>query len=274
MKEMKGKQDSMLHERSVHRIHGAIASREEGCPSLRTHLIRTSDEGFQSNSGERLEIVDRTREIVEEIRRQLWLAGPLVAKTWTGFSKEAFHGVLEFLRLGIPSAVMVCLEYWSFEMVVLLSGLLPHPKVEMSVLSISVNTMWVVYMIPFGLSSALSNEEEVVKYVARMMPVLATSNFLDGIQCLLSGIARGCGWQKMCAFVNLGAYYGVGLPCAVLFAFVFHINGVGLWMGIVCGLLVQVVFLLTITFYTDWNREARKARDRVCGSNIAVHIAS
>ncbi|KAL5972846.1 hypothetical protein ACLOJK_039652 [Asimina triloba] len=41
------------------------------------------------------------------------------------------------------------------------------------------------------------NEEEVVKYVARMLPVLATSNFLDGVQCLLSGIARGCGWQKL-----------------------------------------------------------------------------
>ncbi|KAL5979540.1 hypothetical protein ACLOJK_019445 [Asimina triloba] len=54
-----------------------------------------------------------------------------------------------------------------------------------------------------------SNEEEVVKYVARMLPVLATSNFLDGVQCLLSGIARGCGWQKLCAFVNLGAFYGV-----------------------------------------------------------------
>ncbi|KAL5987859.1 hypothetical protein ACLOJK_035615 [Asimina triloba] len=42
-----------------------------------------------------------------------------------------------------------------------------------------------------------------------MLPVLATSNFLDGVQCLLSGIARGCGWQKLCAFVNLGAFYGV-----------------------------------------------------------------
>ena len=35
---------------------------------------------------------------------------------------------------------------------------------------------------------AYSNEVEVVKYVAIMMPILASSNFLDGIQCLLSGI--------------------------------------------------------------------------------------
>lgn len=34
---------------------------------------------------------------------------------------------------------------------------------------------------------AYSNETEVVKYLATMMPILATSNFLDGLQCVLSG---------------------------------------------------------------------------------------
>ncbi|XXG59645.1 hypothetical protein AAC387_Pa04g1694 [Persea americana] len=248
---------------------------------------------------------------------------PTCKKTWTGLSKEAFREVIDFLRLAIPSAVMVCFEYWTFEMVVLLSGLLPNPKLEMSVLSISVNTMWMVYMIPFGLSGALStrvsnelggghphaarlavyvtfvmaiavgaavglitilvrkvwgrlysNEEEVVKYITTMMPVLAISNFMDGIQCVLSGTARGCGWQKICAFVNLGAYYGVGIPCAVLFAFVFHLRGEGLWLGIICGLLVQVLLLLIITLRTNWEQEANKARDRVYDSSIPIDMAS
>ena len=35
---------------------------------------------------------------------------------------------------------------------------------------------------------AYSNEVEVEKYVAIMMPILASSNFLDGIQCVLSGM--------------------------------------------------------------------------------------
>ncbi|OIT19184.1 protein detoxification 16 [Nicotiana attenuata] len=39
---------------------------------------------------------------------------------------------------------------------VLLSGLLPNPKLESSVLSISLNTCWMVYMIPLGLSGATS----------------------------------------------------------------------------------------------------------------------
>lgn len=34
---------------------------------------------------------------------------------------------------------------------------------------------------------AYTNVEEVVKYAAIMMPILASSNMLDGIQCVLSG---------------------------------------------------------------------------------------
>ena len=39
------------------------------------------------------------------------------------------------------------------------------------------------------------------------------------------GVARGCGWQMIGAFVNLGADYTVGTPSAILLAFVFHMNG-------------------------------------------------
>lgn len=35
---------------------------------------------------------------------------------------------------------------------------------------------------------AYSNETEVVKYVATMMPILALVNFIDGLQSVLSGI--------------------------------------------------------------------------------------
>ncbi|KAG9449025.1 hypothetical protein H6P81_008990 [Aristolochia fimbriata] len=247
---------------------------------------------------------------------------PACKKTWTGLSKESFHNIFNFIRLAVPSAVMVCLEYWSFEFLVLLSGRLPNPKLETSVLSISLNTATLAFMIPFGLSGAVStrvsnelgagrpqtakiavrvvlwlavtvwlvvgttmilvrniwgyaysSEEEVVKYVAVMMPILATSNFLDGIQCVLSGACRGCGWQKIGAFVNLGAYYIAGIPSAIIYAFVLHLGGKGLWMGIVCGLLVQVSLLLTITLRTDWEEEARKARERVFTSTLPVDMA-
>ncbi|KAH9305460.1 hypothetical protein KI387_009864, partial [Taxus chinensis] len=80
---------------------------------------------------------------------------PACKRTWTSFSREALHDIKHFLKLAIPSAVMICLEYWSFEMLILLSGLLPNPKLEMSVLSICLNTASLAYMIPFGLGAAV-----------------------------------------------------------------------------------------------------------------------
>ncbi|PON73722.1 Multi antimicrobial extrusion protein [Parasponia andersonii] len=247
--------------------------------------------------------------------------------TWTGFSRDSLHDFFSFVRLAIPSAVMICFEYWSFEMVVLLSGLLKNPKLETSVLSISVNTMWMVYMISVGLGGAIStrvsnelgagkpqrarlallvavvvallegacvgivtilvrhvwgklfsNEKEVINYVAKIMPLLVLSDFLDGFQCVLSGAARGGGWQKLCAFINLGAYYVVAIPSAVLFAFFFHIGGMvktqwqGLWTGIICGLSVQVIALITVIACINWEKEAMKAVRTVREAGRAIGI--
>ncbi|KAF7095088.1 hypothetical protein CFC21_097328 [Triticum aestivum] len=242
-------------------------------------------------------------------------------KTWTGFSMEAFHDQLSFFRLAVPSALMVCLEWWSFETLVLLSGLLPNPKLETSVLSITLNTANCLFMIPYGLGAtistrvsnelgagrpgaarlavrvvmffaileglimgvvlvsvrrvwghAYSDEEEVVTYVAKMVLVIAVSNFLDGIQSVLSGVARGCGWQKICACINLGAFYAVGIPAAYLLAFVLHVGGMGLWIGIIFGILVQVLLFVAITLCTDWHKEATKAKNRVFTSSLPTDL--
>ncbi|KAI9120147.1 hypothetical protein K1719_008795 [Acacia pycnantha] len=54
------------------------------------------------------------------------------ALTRAPISVELFRGIGEFLRFAVPSAVMMCLEWWSFELIVLLSWLLPNPQLETS----------------------------------------------------------------------------------------------------------------------------------------------
>ncbi|CAN6915915.1 unnamed protein product [Brassica oleracea] len=240
------------------------------------------------------------------------------SQTWTGFSKEALSQIPAFMRLGFPSAVMVCLELWSFELLVLLSGLLPNPVLETSTLSICLNTSLTLWMVPVGLGGtastrisnelgagnpkgaklavrvvvaiviveglmmgsillgvrnklgyAFSSDPNVIKYVASMIPIVVAGNFLDGFQCVLSGVARGCGWQKIGACVNLGSYYLVGVPLGLLLGFHLHLGGRGLWLGIVMALVVQVLSLSIITLVTNWDKEAKKAKDRV-GSDDEV----
>ncbi|XP_048228450.1 protein DETOXIFICATION 16 isoform X2 [Ricinus communis] len=248
---------------------------------------------------------------------------PSCQETWTGFSMQGTKNLFSFLKLGIPSALMVCFEFCSYEFLVIMSGLLPNPKLELSMMSISLNTSSVVFRIPFGLGSAVStrvsnelgagrpytaqlavqvviflaviegvalslilvavrdvwgllytSEKEVVRYLASVIPVLATSNFMDGMQAVLSGTARGCGWQKIGVYVNLGAYYLVGLPSAVVMSFVFHLGGKGLWMGIICGSFLQALLLLAIAMNTEWELEAKKARDRIYASSILIDTSA
>ena len=81
---------------------------------------------------------------------------PHCTKTWTGFSREAFRDLWVLIKLAVPSALMVCLDGWSFELVVLLSGLLPNPQLETAAFTVCLTTATVMYMIPYGIGAATS----------------------------------------------------------------------------------------------------------------------
>eukprot|EP00887_Chlorella_sp_A99_P005323 scaffold1.g5323.t1 len=59
------------------------------------------------------------------------LAGSEV-QTWHGWSREALSGWPAFLRLGVPSAVMTCLEWWAYELLTLAAGWLPNPALHVA----------------------------------------------------------------------------------------------------------------------------------------------
>ncbi|PKI59790.1 hypothetical protein CRG98_019796 [Punica granatum] len=242
-------------------------------------------------------------------------------KTWGSTSMEIFRGVGEFFRFAIPSALMLCLEWWSYELLILLSGFLPNAKLETSVLSICLSTITTLYTIPYGLGGAgstrvsnelgagnpraarvavyatmflaiaemsivstilfvgrrafgyiFSDDEEVVEYVTRMAPLVCISVILDSLHGGLSGIARGCGWQHIGAFVNFGAFYLCGIPIALILAFWVKIKGMGLWVGIQTGVFVQSLLLAIITGCVNWERQASKARERIHDGSVSKDI--
>uniref|UniRef100_A0A9I9DZE7 Protein DETOXIFICATION 16-like n=1 Tax=Cucumis melo TaxID=3656 RepID=A0A9I9DZE7_CUCME len=142
---------------------------------------------------------------------------PHCQKTWTGFSIHGINNLLTFLALAVPSSLMVCLEFWSYEFLVLMSGLLPNPELETSMLSISTRVsnelgagkamaakLAVKVVVFLGLIEGIAlgvllislrnkwgfvytNEPQVVRYLSSIMPILAISNFMDAIQGVLSG---------------------------------------------------------------------------------------
>ncbi|KAF7808808.1 protein DETOXIFICATION 14-like [Senna tora] len=234
------------------------------------------------------------------------------AKTRVPVSLELFHGIGEFFRFGIPSAGMICLEWWSYELVTLLSGFLPNPELETSILSICVQITVTIYTIPESIGSSastrvsnalgagkpevarvaaftamvlsasealvvssiifasrhvlgyvFSNEQDVVDYVTEVAPLLVLSVFVDSLHGTLSGIVRGSGWQHIGAYVNLGSYYGLGIPIAALLGFWLRFRAKGLWIGIMIGAFCQTILLITITSCTNWEKQASNARRRL-----------
>ncbi|XP_024515552.1 protein DETOXIFICATION 17 isoform X2 [Selaginella moellendorffii] len=122
--------------------------------------------------------------------------------TWRGFSTCVCTNVNHFLKLSLVSAFMVCLEYWTFEMLVLLAGLLPNPQIEVSTLSICNSMATFNYMITLGLSLGVSirvsNElgarnPSAAKLAVFVVLVLATAEVFIAAAFLLM-VHKSWGW--------------------------------------------------------------------------------
>nr|BAJ34454.1 unnamed protein product [Eutrema halophilum] len=70
--------------------------------------------------------------------------------TWTGFSSEAFTGLWEFLKLSASSGVMLCLENWYYQILVIMTGNLQNPRIAVDSLSICMTINGWEMMIPLA----------------------------------------------------------------------------------------------------------------------------
>ncbi|KAJ4823382.1 hypothetical protein Tsubulata_023423 [Turnera subulata] len=178
---------------------------------------------------------------------------PTCQKTWKCFSREAIKNFYAFLRSAVPSAFMLCLEFWSYEFLVLMSAFLPNPKLETSMMSIRCLPLLkklLVSGIHFKWNPGVFSSK------------VSILSFGHNVGC-----ARGCGLQKTAAFICLGAYYFVGLPLAIILTFVVHFGGKGLWIGIVGAIALKTILLLLMTLRTNWELEATEAKERMGGGS-------
>ncbi|KAI9395691.1 hypothetical protein POPTR_004G016400v4 [Populus trichocarpa] len=82
--------------------------------------------------------------------------GKTCRNTWKGFSLQAFNGLWRFFKLSAASAVMLCLETWYFQILVLIAGLLKNAEVALDSLSVCTTISGWVFMISVGFNTAAS----------------------------------------------------------------------------------------------------------------------
>uniref|UniRef100_K3ZSL7 Protein DETOXIFICATION n=1 Tax=Setaria italica TaxID=4555 RepID=K3ZSL7_SETIT len=81
---------------------------------------------------------------------------PRCRDTWAGFTWAAFADLPGFAGLSIASAVMLALEVWYFQVLILLAGMLPDPQVALDSLTVCTSIQSWVFMISVGFNAAAS----------------------------------------------------------------------------------------------------------------------
>ncbi|PSL03923.1 MATE family efflux transporter [Cecembia rubra] len=85
---------------------------------------------------------------------------------------------------------------------------------------------------------------DVIKMSATLLIIAGLFQLSDGIQVVGLGALRGMADVRVPTIVTLVAYWVIGLPLGYVFGFVFNLQEVGIWYGLLIGLTVTGVMLL------------------------------
>ncbi|KAL8543782.1 hypothetical protein ACS0TY_004365 [Phlomoides rotata] len=231
-------------------------------------------------------------------------------KTWGGFSADCLKDWASLLSLSIPSCVSVCLEWWWYEIMILLCGLLINPRATVASMGILIQTTSLIYIFPSSLSYAVSTrvgnelganrpknakmsaiiglcvsfflglsallfafrvrnlwaglftgDAEIVALTSTVLPIIGLCELGNCPQTTVCGVLRGTARPKLGANINLGCFYLVGMPVAVLLSFRFGFDFKGLWMGLLAAQGCCAVAMLFVLVTTDWEFQALRAKD-------------
>ncbi|KAL3615773.1 hypothetical protein CASFOL_040067 [Castilleja foliolosa] len=125
-------------------------------------------------------------------------------KPWAGASlASVFHGWRPLLTLAIPSVCQACLEWWWYEIILFLSGLLSNPESCVAAMGILIQTTGIVYVFPFSVSLSIS--QRVGYELGAAQPARAqlaatvgmVVGFLYGVSAFGLSVAMRSTWGKL-----------------------------------------------------------------------------
>jgi len=104
---------------------------------------------------------------------------------------------------------------------------------------------------PF-LDAAAPGAAEVVPLAVAFLGIAAIFQLFDGAQAALSNMLRGVHDSRWPMMMALLGYWAVGAPIGLALAFLTPLRGLGLWIGLACGLAAVSLQLLW-----RWRRKER-----------------
>jgi MATE family multidrug resistance protein len=117
-------------------------------------------------------------------------------------------------------------------------------SLAMSMVTISVFLLFPVPLISVFLENTDPARDQIIGIGIGLLAVAALFQLVDGAQVIALGLLRGVQDTTQPMIIAALSYWVVGIPCSYLFGFVFGMEGVGIWLGLVVGLACAGVFLM------------------------------
>ncbi|XP_059207191.1 multidrug and toxin extrusion protein 1 isoform X1 [Centropristis striata] len=114
-----------------------------------------------------------------------------------------------------------------------------------------------------------TSDENIVAIVSENLTVYIFLQFFDSLLCVCSGILIGAGMQKIAALSNLVAYYCVALPVGIALTFFAKLRIMGLWLGLLMCVFLEVCFFLFLIYRLNWKKVTQKAQQRA-GNRVVM----
>ncbi len=109
-------------------------------------------------------------------------------------------------------------------------------------------TATIIFLFPEQIATIYTDDLPVIEVAVQLLFMAAVFQISDGLQVSGFGALRGLKDTKIPMYVNLVAYWLLGIPFAWYMGFVAGYGAPGLWMGLIAGLTVAGV-LHNIRFY-------------------------
>ncbi|CAH1435008.1 unnamed protein product [Lactuca virosa] len=230
--------------------------------------------------------------------------------SWVAPSSDCLRGWSSLLALAIPTCVSVCLEWWWYELMIMMCGLLVNPKATVASMGILIQTTSLVYVFPSALSLGVStrvgnelganrpakarismivslfcamvlglmamafttlmrhkwgrfftNDSEILELTSIALPIIGLCELGNCPQTTGCGVLRGSARPTIGANINLGSFYLVGMPVAIIMGFVLKMGFPGLWLGLLAAQGTCALLMLYVLCKTDWILQVERAKE-------------
>ncbi|KAJ8494150.1 hypothetical protein OPV22_015871 [Ensete ventricosum] len=106
-----------------------------------------------------------------------------------------------------------------------------------------------------------TNDAETLKLTALALPIAGLCELGNCPQTTGCGVLRGSARPTTGANINLGSFYLIGMPVAILLGFVGKMGLPGLWLGLLAAQASCAAIMAYVLAGTDWRMELERARE-------------